>query len=691
MAVHFPNMLSPIKLGSLELANRVIMGSMHTGLEDSPSGRQGLAAFYAARARGGVGLIVAGGISPNPEGMMHSGRHTGFLNSRDHIPEHLAVTNAVHDARSRIALQLLHAGRYARHDAALAPSALKSRISPVVSREMSEEDIQRTLQDYANATLLGVEAGYDAVELMGAEGYLPNQFSALRSNQRSDRWGGTVENRQRFAIELVERVRKAVGPGYPIIYRISGLDLVEGGSEWREVIRLAKAVEAAGATALNVYVGWHEARVPTIATLVPRGAWISVAARLKEFVNIPVIGSNRINDPTVAEEVLASGAVDLISMARPFLADADFVNKAAAGQADQINTCIACNQACLDEALAGRHASCLVNPAACREGEILVRPQAVSQRVAIVGAGPAGLAAAVTAAQCGHRVTLFEADADVGGQFNYASAIPGKEEFSQTIRYYKKQIELLGVDLRLNTRASVDQIQSEAYDRILIAAGVIPRIPDIAGIGHGSVMTYAELIARKRLPGRRIAIIGAGGIGFDVAKFVTSRALDPGETKTSRFYEEWGVDISGESSGGLTQRRPSRTECEVWLLQRSTATLGMSLARTTGWIRRELMKERGVHMWSDVSYDRIDDQGLHVSVAGEQRIIPADTIVLCAGQESNLALAAELDRVKIGYEIIGGAKRAGEIDAVRAIYEGTVTFTGLVSPIHDSRAAARPR
>lgn len=636
------------------------------------------------RARGGVGLIVAGGISPNPEGMMLSGRHAGYFNSRDQIPEHLPVTTAVHDAGSRIALQLLHAGRYARHNGALAPSALKSRISPVIPREMRGEDINRTLRDYANATLLGIEAGYDAVELMGAEGYLPNQFSAVRSNQRSDRWGGTVENRQRFAVEMVERVRKAVGPDYPIIYRISGLDLVEGGSDWLEVIRLAQAVEAAGATALNVYVGWHEARVPTIATLVPRGAWISVAARLKEFVSIPVIGSNRINDPTVAEEILASGAVDLISMARPFLADADFVKKAAAGEADQINTCIACNQACLDEALVGRNVSCLVNPVACREGEILIRPQAVSQRAAVIGAGPAGLAAAVTAAQCGHKVALFEADADVGGQFNYAQAIPGKEEFSQTIRYYKKQIALLGIDLRLNMRVSVSRIQSEAYDKIVIATGVTPRISAIEGIEHPSVMTYAELIAGKRLLGRRIAIIGAGGIGFDVAKFVTSRVLELGETKITRFYEEWGVDISGESSGGLRPRRPMKTEREIWLLQRSTGALGMWLARTTGWIRRELLKERGVQMWSGVRYDKIDDQGLHVRVAGEPRLIPA---VLCAGQESDLTLAAELDRLAIVYEIIGGAKQAGEIDAVRAIYEGTVIFTGLSSPIQGSLAA----
>ncbi|MBL8406849.1 MAG: NADPH-dependent 2,4-dienoyl-CoA reductase [Candidatus Accumulibacter sp.] len=663
----YPHLLAPLDLGFTTLKNRVLMGSMHTGLEEAPQGFARLATFYAERARGGVGLIVTGGIAPNQDGVVMPG--AAVLENEAQAEQHRQVTTAVHQAGGKIALQILHTGRYAYHRGAVAPSAVQAPISPIRPRELSEEDIERTLKDYARCASLAQLAGYDGVEVMGSEGYLINQFIAQQTNFREDGWGGPFENRIRLAVETVRRVRAATGPNFIIIYRLSMLDLVEGGSTWDEIVTLAKAIEAAGATLINTGIGWHEARIPTIATMVPRAAFVWVTKRLMGKVDIPLITTNRINMPDVAEEVIASGCADMVSMARPFLADADFVNKAAAGRADAINTCIACNQACLDEIFAGRLTSCLVNPRACRETELLIEKAAAPKRIAVVGAGPAGMACALTAAERGHWVTLFDASAEIGGQFRLARRIPGKEEFSETLRYFDHRLQDAGVTLELGKRCEASELADAGFEHVVLATGIVPRQPELPGIGHEKVISYVDLIEGFRIAGERVAIIGAGGIGFDVAEFLTH--TDDDRDEIERFQGEWGIDPEFANRGGLRPPVPEATRRQVWLLQRKAAKVGDGLAKTTGWIRRTLLKKRGVQMLSGVTYERIDDAGLHLIVDGQPQCLPVDHVIVCAGQEPRRDLEAGLRAANVPLSLIGGADVANELDAKRAIDQGT--------------------
>ena len=660
----FSRLLAPLDLGFVTLPNRVLMGSMHTGLEEAPDGYERMAAFYSERARGGVGLIVTGGIAPNLAGRLEP--RASQLSFGWQLRKHRLITDAVHAAGGRIALQILHAGRYAYHPLSVAPSALRSPITPFRPRALTRWGIGRTIGAYARCAELAQRAGYDGVEIMGSEGYLINEFVAPRTNRRDDEWGGSAGNRMRFPVEIVRRTRERVGPRFIIIYRLSMLDLVEGGSTWDEVVALARAVEAAGATIINTGIGWHEARVPTIATMVPRAAFTWVTRRLMGSVRIPLIATNRINDPDVAEAVLARGEGDMVSMARPFLADADFVVKAAQGRADEINTCIGCNQACLDQIFTREIASCLVNPRACHETKIVPRPAARAKRVAVVGAGPAGLACATTAARAGHRVTLFEAAEKIGGQFNLAHRIPGKDEFAETLRYYRRMIERTGVELVLGR--SVRAPDLGGFEHVVLATGVVPRVPAIRGIDHPKVAGYADIVLGRREAGARVAIIGAGGIGFDVGEFLTHHA---GHDETDEYCAEWGIDIDYRERGGIrtpAERPPPR---EVWLLQRKSGKVGEGLAKTTGWIRRTLLKKRGVTMIPGVAYERIDDTGLHIRVAGEARVLDVDTIVVCAGQEPRRELADPLRAAGCAVTLIGGADVAVELDAKRAIAQGT--------------------
>ncbi|MEF8714103.1 MAG: NADPH-dependent 2,4-dienoyl-CoA reductase [Accumulibacter sp.] len=663
----YPHLLAPLDLGFTTLKNRVLMGSMHTGLEEAPQGFARLAAFYAERARGGVGLIVTGGIAPNQDGVVMPG--AAVLENEAQAEKHRQITAAVHQAGGKIALQILHTGRYAYHRGAVAPSAVQAPISPIRPRELSEEDIERTLRDYARCASLAQLAGYDGVEIMGSEGYLINQFIAQQTNFREDGWGGCFENRIRLAVESVRRVRAATGPNFIIIYRLSMLDLVEGGSTWDEIVTLAKAIEAAGATLINTGIGWHEARIPTIATMVPRAAFVWVTKRLMGEVNLPLITTNRINMPDVAEEVIASGCADMVSMARPFLADADFVNKASAGRADMINTCIACNQACLDEIFAGRLTSCLVNPRACRETELLIKKAAVPKRIAVVGAGPAGMACALTAAERGHWVTLFDAAAEIGGQFRLARLIPGKEEFGETLRYFDHRLQDAGVTLELGKRCEASELADAGFEHVILATGIVPRQPELPGIEHEKVISYVDLIEGLRIAGERVAIIGAGGIGFDVAEFLTH--TDDDRDELERFQGEWGIDPEFANRGGLRPPIPEATRRRVWLLQRKGAKVGDGLAKTTGWIRRTLLKKRGVQMLSGVTYERIDDAGLHLIVDGQPQCLPVDHVVVCAGQEPCRDLEAGLRAADVPLSLIGGADVATELDAKRAIDQGT--------------------
>jgi 2,4-dienoyl-CoA reductase (NADPH2) len=671
----YPHLLAPLDLGFTTLKNRVLMGSMHTGLEESPNGFAKMAEFYAARARGGAALIVTGGIAPNLSGRLEP--RASQLSYSWQVERHRTITSAVHAAGGKIALQILHAGRYAYHPLAVAPSSSRSPISPFRARGLTGWGVRKTIADYVRCAKLAQRAGYDGVEIMGSEGYLINQFIAPGTNHRDDDWGGAFEHRIRFPVEIVRRTREAVGPEFIIIYRLSMLDLVEGGSTWGEVVQLAQVVEAAGATIINTGVGWHEARIPTIGTMVPRAAFAWVTRRMKGAVNIPLITTNRINDPATAEAILARGDADMVSMARPFLADPDFVNKAAENRADEINTCIGCNQACLDHIFARQIASCLVNPFACRETEMKLLPAAQKLKVVVVGAGPAGLACATTAAARGHYVTLFEAAGEIGGQFNLARRIPGKEEFAETLRYFRTRLRQLGVRVELNRRVVAENLRG--YDRVILATGIVPRTPDIPGINHAKVASYVEIVDGRRSAGRRVAIVGAGGIGFDVGELLTAGAAPDGHESTGRtddpaiiaFRDEWGIDATYAHRGGLKEPVEHPPPRRLWLLQRKDEKVGGGLAKTTGWIRRALLKSRGVAMVAGVRYDRVDDAGLHITVDEQQELLDVDTIVICAGQEPRRELVAGLDAARIAHQLIGGADIALELDAKRAIDQGT--------------------
>jgi 2,4-dienoyl-CoA reductase (NADPH2) len=672
----YPHLLSPLDLGFTTLKNRVIMGSMHTGLEDRFYHYGKLAAFYRERARGGVGLIVTGGISPNRQGWLLP--FGGTLNFMGDVLNHRRVTRAVHEEGGKILLQILHAGRYGYQPLVVSASPQKSPISPFRPRALTESGIESTIKAYVRCAKLAKQAGYDGVEVMGSEGYLLNQFLCARTNRRQDRWGGTIENRMRLPVEVVRRIRAAVGTDFIIMYRHSVLDLVEGGNTWDEVVTVAKALEQAGATILNTGYGWHEARVPTIVTSVPRAAFAEVAGRLRKEVNIPVVASNRINMPLDAEHLLARGDADMVSMARPFLADPDWVIKAESGRSDEINTCIACNQACLDHTFSNKRATCLVNPRACHETELVYRPAARKRRVAVVGAGPAGLSAATVAAECGHEVTLFDAADSIGGQFKVAMRIPGKEEFTETIRYFGRKLELTGVQLRLNQRVTREELVAAGYDDVIVATGVTVRMPRIEGIDHPKVLSYLDVLRGRATVGKRVAIIGAGGIGFDTAEYLLHDPLEVLPMPAHKWMREWGVDPAVRTAGGLAEPEKPTPLRSIWLLQRKTTRPGAGLGKTSGWVHRATLARNGVVMMAGVQYDRIDDAGLHITVGDEQKLLEVDNVIICAGQES-LAELMPSDEPKAGprFHKIGGAALASELDAKRAIREGAELAASL--------------
>ncbi|HJZ43114.1 MAG TPA: NADPH-dependent 2,4-dienoyl-CoA reductase [Hyphomicrobiaceae bacterium] len=672
----FPLLFQPLDLGFTVLANRIVMGSMHTRLETLDRPIERVKRFYEERAKGGVALIITGGFSPNEEGLMEPG--APILDKAEQLAEHQPITDAVHAAGSRIALQILHAGRYGAHERNVGPSAIASPINPRVPRCMSEADILRTIDDYATTAALAREAGYDGVEIMGSEGYLINEFTAPRTNDRADAWGGSLDNRLRLPVEIMRAVRARTGKDFLVIFRVSSIDLVEGGLTAEEIETQARAVEAAGADIINQGIGWHEARVPTIAQKVPRGAWAFAARRLKDAVNIPVIASNRINTPAVAEAILAAGDADLVSMARPMLADPEFANKARLGRPDEINVCIACNQACLDFIFSKRVATCLVNPKAGREIEFDGPLAARRKRIAVVGAGPAGLACAVTAAERGHAVTLYEAEDRIGGQLNLARNVPGKEEFDETLRYYATRVARLGIDLQLGQRPSADTLVKLGFDEFVIATGVTPRTPALPGIEHEQCASYVEILDGSKTAGARVAILGAGGIGFDMAEFLTS-APQAVAAQPAHFTAEWGVDpnITGRggllpspSWGGDADAAPVQAR-QVVMLQRKQGRMGRTLGVSTGWVLRLLLAKRKVAQVTGVAYEKIDHEGVHIVVEGERRVVPADTVVVCTGQEPNRALYDELRVLGISAHVIGGADRAAELDALRAIDQGT--------------------
>ncbi|MFC6087795.1 FAD-dependent oxidoreductase [Saccharothrix lopnurensis] len=659
----YPNLFQPLDLGFTTLPNRVLMGSMHTGDEDRAGNFDRLAAYFAERARGGVGLMVTGGFSPNLVGSLYP--FASKLTTRREARAHTGITRAVHDNGGRIALQLLHAGRYAHHPLSVSASGLKAPIGRFRPRALSDRGVLAQVDAFARATALAREAGYDGVEVMGSEGYLINQFLAPRTNRRTDRWGGTPGNRRRLATEVVRRCREAAGPDFIIIYRLSLLDLVEDGQTWEEVVRLGQEVEQAGATILTTGIGWHEARVPTIATSVPRAAFAGVTARLRPHVGVPVVASNRINMPQVAEEVLARGDADLVSLARPFLADPDWVLKARTGRADEINTCIACNQACLDHTFSLKKATCVVNPRAGNETTLVLLPTRRAKRVAVVGAGPAGLAAATALAERGHAVELFEAEDDIGGQFAIARRIPGKEEFAETIRYYRRRIEVTGVRLHLGRRAGVDDLAG--FDEVVIATGVVPRVPAIPGVERA--LSYVDVVRHGAPVGERVAVIGAGGIGVDVSEFLTHRPLD-----LDGWRAEWGVTDPARVRGGVTAPTPAAPARQVYLLQRKTSRIGRDLGKTTGWVHRAALRAKGVEQLTGVNYERIDEAGVHITFGPRHehpRLLEVDAVVVCAGQEPVRDLVDALAGRGVVAHVIGGADVAAELDAKRAIDQGT--------------------
>ncbi|MCF5648903.1 MULTISPECIES: NADPH-dependent 2,4-dienoyl-CoA reductase [Pseudomonas syringae group] len=671
-AAHYPHLLAPLDLGFTTLRNRTLMGSMHTGLEERPGGFERMATYFAERARGGVGLMVTGGIAPNEEGGVYDG--AAKLTNAEEADRHRLVTRAVHEAGGKICLQILHAGRYAYSRKQVAPSAIQAPINPFMPRELDEEGIEKQIADFVNCSALARSAGYDGVEIMGSEGYFINQFLAAHTNHRTDRWGGSYENRMRLAVEIVRRVREAVGAQFIIIFRLSMLDLVEGGSSWEEIVELAKAVEQAGATLINTGIGWHEARIPTIATKVPRAAFSKVTAKLRGSVSIPLITTNRINTPEVAERILSEGDADMVSMARPFLADPEFVNKAAAGHAERINTCIGCNQACLDHTFGGKLTSCLVNPRACHETELNYLPTLQVRKIAVVGAGPAGLAAATVAAQRGHEVTLFDSASEIGGQFNIAKRVPGKEEFAETLRYFRNKVQETGVQLRLGNRVKAADLLGAGFDEVILATGIAPRTPAIPGIDNPMVLSYLDVILQRKPVGRRVAVIGAGGIGFDVSEFLVHQGVATSLDREA-FWKEWGIDTTLQARGGVAGVKPEvhAPARQVFLLQRKSSKVGDGLGKTTGWIHRTGLKNKQVQMLNAVQYLKIDDAGLHIRIGedGEEKLLAVDNVVICAGQDPLRELYDDLLNAGQSVHLIGGADVAAELDAKRAIDQGS--------------------
>lgn len=668
----YPKLFSPLDLGFTKLKNRALMGSMHTGLEDVEGGFERMAAYFAERASGGVGMIITGGIAPNSEGST-TGAH--LANDSD-VEKHRLVTQAVHEADPdvKICMQILHEGPLAGHENCVAPSAVRSRISRFTPIALDEQTMQKQLDDFVRCAVLAQKAGYDGVEVIGSAGYLVSTFLVEKTNRREDQWGGSYENRMRFPLEIIRRIRAAVGDDFILIFRIAGMDMLQGGMSWPEVVSLAQKIEAAGASILSTHFTWHEAAVPTIATMVPRAAFASVTGRLGKEVGIPVITSNRINMPQVAEDVLVSGDADIVSMARPMLADSELVLKALEGREDEINTCIACNQACLDHTFGGKEVSCLVNPRACHETVLNYTPTEKAKSIAVIGAGPAGLAFAQVAAQRGHSVTLFDAASEIGGQFNLAKQVPGKEEFFETIRYFKRQLELLKVDVRLNTVVDIDSLKEQSFDEIVVATGIQPRVPDIEGIDHSKVVSYIDVINGVVEVGKRVAIIGAGGIGFDVAELIMHKG-ESAALNIEVFAKEWGIDFENHPRGGVTGVEPVvvHADKQVYLLQRKDTPVGRGLAKTTGWTHRLSLARRGVAMLNGVNYERVDDRGLHIHHQGESKLLDVDTIIVCAGQLSLRSLYDDLNESDCGANVnlIGGAFKASELDAKTAINQAS--------------------
>ena len=670
---NFSKLLAPLDLGFTTLKNRVLMGSMHTGLEEHPDGTRRMAAYFGERAKGGCGLMVTGGYGPSKRGATHP--NTKIMANADDIAKHRVITDEVHKYDSKICLQILHTGRYAFNHKLIAPSAIQAPINPFKPEAVTVEMIEEEIQSFVDLAVKAQQANYDGVEVMGSEGYFINQFTALRTNQRDDEWGGSFENRIKFGVEVVRRIRQAVGERFIIIFRLSMMDLVEGGSSFEEVVQFGQAIEKAGATIINTGIGWHEARIPTIQTKVPRAAFTWVTAKYREHFSIPVITSNRINTPEVAEEVLQRGDADMVSMARPFLADPEFVNKAAQGRSDEVNTCIGCNQACLDHVFNGQMSSCLVNPRACFETEINIVPTKTIKKVAVVGAGPAGLSAATALAEAGHEVTLFDGANEVGGQFNIAKQVPGKEEFSETIRYFSRQLELTGVTVKLNTRVSANELNNSDFDEVIIATGINPRLPPIEGIEHSKVLNYIDVLKHKKAVGKKVAVIGAGGIGFDVSEYLVHSGTSTSQD-VAAYMKEWGVDMTLNARAGVEGVKAEITAParEVYLLQRKDTKVGAGLGKTTGWIHRTGLKNKQVKMIASCVYHKIDDAGLHLSIAGERQILDVDNIIICAGQDPAREL---VEGLKKPYHLIGGADVAAELDAKRAIKQGLELATQL--------------